>query len=81
MSAEKLTVIFTPAISRRDYLAKLAEKANAQGLTKQSTCLVNCNHACRAQCHFRSRKLRVVLGGILLLSDSRAAEFERHRGA
>jgi len=33
MSAEKLTVIFRPAISRRDYLAKLAEKANAQGLT------------------------------------------------
>jgi hypothetical protein len=33
MSAEKLTVIFTPAIWRRDYLAKSAEKANAQGLT------------------------------------------------
>ena len=33
MSAEKLTVIFTPAISRRDYLAKLAEKANGLGLT------------------------------------------------
>jgi hypothetical protein len=33
MSAEKLTVIFTPAISRRDYLAKSAEKANTRGLT------------------------------------------------
>ncbi len=33
MSAEKLTVIFTPAISGRDYLAKSAEKANAWGLT------------------------------------------------
>jgi len=33
MSAEKLTVILTPAISRRDYLAKSVEKANARGLT------------------------------------------------
>jgi hypothetical protein len=33
MSAVKLTVIFTPAISRGDYLAKSAEKANALGLT------------------------------------------------
>jgi hypothetical protein len=29
MSAEKLTITLTPAISRRDYLAKSAEKANA----------------------------------------------------
>jgi hypothetical protein len=33
MSAEKLTVTFTPAISGRDYLAKSAKKANARGLT------------------------------------------------
>jgi hypothetical protein len=33
MSAEELAVIFRPAIPRRDYLAKSAEKANARGLT------------------------------------------------
>ncbi len=63
MSAERLTVIFTPAISRRDYLAKSAKKANARGLTinvgegsnKRRFWLIVITRegcACRAQCHF-----------------------------
>jgi hypothetical protein len=86
MSAEKLTVILPPAISRRDYLAKSVEKANARGADYQcwlgfvqATFLVNCNHArwmrVQSPVPFRSGKLRVVLGGVLL-SDSRKAEFE-----
>src|SRR3979411_920271 len=68
MSAVKLTVIFTPAISRGDYLAKSAEKANALGLTINHgegpnnrrvwlTVITRDGCACGAPMPFRSRKL------------------------
>ena len=67
MSAVKLTVIFTLAISRGDYLAKSAEKANALRLTINHgegpdnrhvwlTVITHDGCACRARMPFWSRK-------------------------